>query len=92
MLRLWPRCVDVMTDEGGHMAMQGHLDEARKACAAIPRHARPLMLSSVGVGEYLHALEAHDFDVFSPALQAVATRPTLKYQLQLKWHMYRGTY
>lgn len=50
------------------------------------------MLSSVGVGEYLSALEANDFDVFSPVLQAVASRPTLRYQLQLKWHMFRATY
>lgn len=71
---------------------QAHLDEARSRRDTVPLNARPLLLSSVGAADYLQALEAHDFDVFSPALQTRAARPTLQYQLNLKWHLFRGSY
>ena len=52
---------------------------------------RCLMLPSVACGLYLAALERHDFDLFSPALQRGGFAP-LRYQLQIRWHLFRNTY
>jgi hypothetical protein len=72
-------------------ALQGHLDEARAMLDSVPAAARPLLLSSVACGLYLQALERHDFDLFSPALQKGGFTP-LWYQLQIKWQLMRGRY
>ena len=72
-------------------AVQGHLDEARAMSSNVPSIARPLLLPSVACGLYLQALERHDFDLFSPALQKGGFSP-LWYQLQIKYSLVRQTF
>ncbi len=58
---------------------------------AVAPVVRGVMLSSVGCDLYLGALERNDFDLFSPALRSGGFTP-LRYQLQVKWNLFRNTY
>ncbi len=71
--------------------LQGHLDDAREMIGSVAADGRRVMLPSVAAGLYLAALERHDFDLFSAALQPGGFSP-LRYQLQIKWHLFRNTY
>ena len=78
---------------------KAHLDSAR---AMAPRlhadrlpgragaTARAALLPAVGVGAYLDALEAKDFDPFHPKL--VRGNPPLVTQARIAWAAFRGYY
>ena len=71
--------------------MQGHLDDARELSSALPATAPPLLLSSVGAGLYLSALEAADFDALSPKLVKGGFSP-LWHQLVVKYKLLRSQF
>ena len=71
--------------------LQGHLDDARAMASDVPREARPLLLSSVGTGMYLDALERAEFDPFVPKLTKGGFSP-LWHQLVVKTRLLRRTY
>ena len=70
---------------------QAHLDDAREMIGSVATNGRRVLLPSVAASLYLAALERHDFDLFSGALQRGGFSP-LRYQLQIKWHLFRNTY
>lgn len=72
-------------------ALQGHLDDARATASDVPREARPLLLSSVGTGLYLDALERAEFDPFGPHLAKGGFSP-LWHQLVVKGRLLRRTF
>ena len=74
-----------------HLLFQGHLDDARAIASDVPREARPLLLSSVGTGLFLDALERAEFDPFVPHLAKGGFSP-LWHQLVVKARLLRRTY
>jgi len=80
---------DLTLDVAG--AAKAHLDEARALTGGLPKGAAAMLLTAVGVGEYLKSLEAKGFDLFQPDLVAGGVSP-LKRALLTKWHVLRGTY
>jgi NADH dehydrogenase [ubiquinone] 1 alpha subcomplex assembly factor 6 len=76
---------------------KAHLDSARameprlgKAGADGGKTAKTVLLPAVGVGKYLEALEAKDFDVFHPELVR-GVNPIVT-QGRIAWAAFRGTY
>ena len=76
---------------------KAHLDSARameprlqKAGADGGKTAKAVLLPAVGVGKYLEALEAKDFDVFHPELVR-GVNPIVT-QGRIAWAAFRGTY
>jgi hypothetical protein len=59
--------------------------------ADVPREARPLLLSSVGTGLYLDALERAGFDPFGPNLAKGGFSP-LWHQLVVKGRLLRSSF
>lgn len=71
--------------------LQGHLDEARRLKGKLKADTCQLMLGAVGCGLYLQALEKHNFQIMSPALQHGAYSP-LWHLLNVKYCLLRGSF
>ncbi|KAF8062035.1 NDUFAF6 [Scenedesmus sp. PABB004] len=80
---------DVALAVGG--AALGHLREARRLGAGLPRAAAGVMAGGVLAGQFLAALERVGFDLFEPRLAGGGASP-LRRALAIKWAALRGTF
>ncbi|VFR01953.1 unnamed protein product [Cuscuta campestris] len=70
-----------------------HLQKARELRDTVPAEARPVLLPAVPAQFMLDSLRRVGFDVFDPRLtRGLLGAPPLLFQLQLKWHSWRGKY
>ena len=71
---------------------KSHLDEARALSKDVAPPACRLLLPAVACGNYLEALEKADFNPYDPKLLRAITGTPLWHVLQVKWHLWMGTY
>lgn len=70
-----------------------HLQKARGLAGTVPAEARPVLLPAVPAQVLLDSLRRVHFDVFDLRLaKGVLGLPPLWFQLNLKWHSWRGKY
>ncbi len=67
--------------------------QARALNRQMPKAAAAVMLPSLSCEQYLHALEAANFDPFLPALQPPPREgSSLMHVLRVKYHLWAGTF
>ncbi|KAD6795926.1 hypothetical protein R6Q59_020181 [Mikania micrantha] len=70
-----------------------HLQKARALAESVPKEARPVLLPAVASQAVLDSLSCVGFDVFDHRLnRGILGVNPLFFQLNLKWHSWRGVY